>query len=203
MSMGHVSRETEDMLLHYVELLLKWTQRINLIAPSTEKDVWARHILDCRDAVGHVAGVSGRWADLGSGGGLPGLVAAILCRDQLDGCTLVESDQRKCVFLRTVVRELALNVTVENRRIEDGTLDAPSLISARALAPLSRLLDLTSAHHDGNCTFLFMKGRNWKHEVEEAGDRFRFTLEVHPGLADTGGTTLLLSDIKRRSEVHG
>lgn len=196
-----VSRETEAMLRHYADLLLKWTARINLIAPLTMSDVWTRHILDCCDAVVQPQFVRGHWCDIGSGGGLPGIVAAIAHRDQLSKVTLVESDRRKCAFLRTASRELGLGVTVIAERFEHTGLSSPDIMSARALAPLRSLLDLTSAHHDSNCTFLFMKGRSWRQEVQEAGDRFSFTLETRPSLTDTKSATLLITNVQRRADV--
>jgi 16S rRNA (guanine527-N7)-methyltransferase len=196
-----VSRETEEMLRHYTDLLLKWTARINLIAPSTKTDVWTRHILDCCDAVVQPSTVTGQWCDIGSGGGLPGLVAAIVHRDRLSDVTLVESDRRKCAFLRTAARELGLAVTVIAERFERTELASPDILSARALAPLGSLLDLTSAHHGSNCTFLFMKGRAWREEAKEAGDRFSFTLETRPSLTDTDSATLLITNVQRRADV--
>lgn len=192
-----VSRETHDMLRAYSDLLVTWTRKINLIAPSTVSQVWERHILDSLDAIKKPSEVSGRWVDLGSGGGLPGMVAAIVYRDRLDSCVLVESDQRKCVFLRSVVRELELPVQIMGNRIEDSNLGNPDIVSARALASLSKLLDYTSDYHAGKSRYLFMKGRAWRDEVAEARSRYRFALEVFPSVTDTGSTTLLLSNVQR------
>ena len=119
------------------------------------------------------------WVDIGSGGGLPGLVVAILAKEfnpQLR-VTLIESDQRKAVFLRTVVRELQLNATVQAKRIEAvGPLKA-DVISARALADLNDLLRLTHPFMSQNTQCLFMKGKNWSKEVKEAEKSWQFQAE--------------------------
>ena len=141
----NVSRETYDALKAYQRLLEKWTTRINLISKSTHDDVWVRHICDSAQVMALASPHARHWVDIGSGGGLPGLVVAILAKafnPQLR-VTLIESDQRKAVFVRTVVRELQLNATVQAKRIEAvGPLKA-DVISARALADLNDLLRLT------------------------------------------------------------
>lgn len=197
MGVQNVSRETTEMLHHYEALLERWTRKINLIAPSTIDDIWTRHIEDCACAVQHVQNPSGHWVDVGSGGGLPGLVSAILYRAYPVKWTLVESDKRKCAFLRTVVRELALNVHIAAERFEEISLVPPDILSARALADLNKLLDMTSAYHHSGCTFLFMKGRAWREELQVAEQRFQFSLEVHPSVTDTDSATLLISNVQR------
>ena len=175
----NVSRETYDALKVYQRLLEKWTTRINLISKSTREDVWARHICDSTQVMGLASKHAAHWIDIGSGGGLPGLVVAILAKElnpQLR-VTLIESDQRKAVFLRTVVRELQLNAMVQAKRIEAvGPLKA-DVISARALADLNDLLRLTHPFMSKNTQCLFMKGRNWSKEVKEAEKSWQFQAE--------------------------
>lgn len=114
-----VSRETES-LQHYAALLRKWNPAINLIAPSTVADLETRHIADSAQLAKLSASAGDQWVDIGSGGGLPGIVMAIL-RPDLD-VTLIESDKRKCSFLRTCARELQLrNLKIVNARIEQAT----------------------------------------------------------------------------------
>ena len=113
----NVSRETVDRLEHFSRLVRKWTKSINLIAPSTLDAIWERHILDSAQ-IFEIAGSNWvTWTDIGSGGGFPGLVVAILDQDERE-ITLVESDQRKCLFLNTVRRELNLSVRIVQQRIE-------------------------------------------------------------------------------------
>jgi 16S rRNA (guanine527-N7)-methyltransferase len=175
----NVSRETYDALKAYQRLLEKWTTRINLISKSTREDVWARHICDSAQVMALASKHTAHWVDIGSGGGLPGLVVAILAKEfnpQLR-VTLIESDQRKAVFLRTVVRELQLNATVQAKRIEAvGPLKA-DVISARALADLNDLLRLTHPFMSQNTQCLFMKGKNWSKEVKEAEKSWQFQAE--------------------------
>ena len=111
----NVSRETYDALKAYQRLLEKWTTRINLISKSTHEDVWVRHICDSAQVMGLASKHAAHWIDIGSWGGLPGLVVAILAKELNPKLrvTLIESDQRKAVFLRTVVRELQLNAMVQ------------------------------------------------------------------------------------------
>ena len=119
------------------------------------------------------------WVDIGSGGGLPGLVVAILAKELNPKLrvTLIESEQRKAVFLRTVVRELQLNATVQAKRIEAvGPLKA-DVISARALADLNDLLRLPHPFMSQNTQCLFMKGKNWSKEVKEAEKSWQFQAE--------------------------
>ena len=139
--MEHVSRETEDRLRAYAALIEKWTPKINLISRSTIPEIWARHILDSVQIVQLAPENWGSWTDLGSGGGLPGCVAAILAPENAH-VTLVESDQRKVAFLRTVQRELDLPMTVLAERIEDADVAPADVVSARALAALTRALGL-------------------------------------------------------------
>ena len=175
----NVSRETYGALKAYQRLLEKWTTRINLISKSTREDVWARHICDSAQVMGLASKHAAHWIDIGSGGGLPGLVVAILAKElnpQLR-VTLIESDKRKAVFLRTVVRELQLNVMVQANRITAvGPLKA-DVISARALADLNDLLRLTQPFMSKNTQCLFMKGKNWSKEVKEAEKSWQFQAE--------------------------
>jgi 16S rRNA (guanine527-N7)-methyltransferase len=175
----NVSRETYDALKAYQRLLEKWTTRINLISKSTREDVWARHICDSAQVMALASKHTAHWVDIGSGGGLPGLVVAILAKELNPKLrvTLIESDQRKAVFLRTVARELQLNATVQAKRIEAvGPLKA-DVISARALADLNDLLRLTHPFMTQNTQCLFMKGKNWSKEVKEAEKSWQFQAE--------------------------
>ena len=175
----NVSRETYDALKAYQRLLEKWTTRINLISKLTREDVWARHICDSAQVMALASTHAAHWIDIGSGGGLPGLVVAILAKEFNPKLrvTLIESDQRKAVFLRTVVRQLQLNATVQAERIEAvGPLKA-DVISARALADLNDLLRLTHPFMSQNTQCLFMKGKNWSKEVKEAEKSWQFQAE--------------------------
>ncbi len=176
-----VSRETFERLRHYAALLEKWTPRINLIARSTVSDLWQRHILDSAQVFNHAPDAQS-WVDLGSGGGLPGVVCAILARDnrQATKFTLIESDQRKATFLRTVSRELGLDLTVLAERAESVGDFKADVLSARALAPLPKLLGLAHPFvgEDGCC--LFLKGTGHEAELQDALAVWRFEVEKIP-----------------------
>lgn len=197
--MTSVSRETYEGLCQFEELLLKWNTKINLVSETTIPDFWTRHIEDSLQ-LSSVADVpAGVWMDLGSGGGLPGIPLAILHRENRDlSFILVESDQRKCAFLRTVVRELGLNVEVFSKRIEGLSNMEVEHVSARALAPLNVLLDYSFHllnHTTGVCYFL--KGQSWRDEVQKARETFSFSLEVFDSVTQEGAAILKIGDLKR------
>ena len=114
-----VSRETYDNLRAFEELVRKWTVKINLISPTTIGQIWDRHIVDSVQVWAQAPENATSWVDIGSGGGFPGIVLAILAKELRPemAFTLIESDQRKCAFLRTAARELGLNVKVLSEQI--------------------------------------------------------------------------------------
>lgn len=175
-----VSRETIERLELYGDLLRKWNPKINLVSKATLDDLWTRHIQDSAQLFGLAPTMATTWADFGSGGGFPGLVIAIIAKElnpQLQ-ITLVESDQRKCAFLRTVARETECNVQILAKRVENVPPLNANIISARALADLNTLLTLSGSHisQDGLC--LFPKGLTWEKELAEARDSWLFDCEA-------------------------
>ena len=137
----NVSRETKARLEIYAELLRKWNPKINLVSKGTIDDLWSRHIIDSAQIYALACHPIEHWIDLGSGGGFPGLVIAIMAADRGSPgkTTLVESDARKCAFLRTVIRETGANATVMNERIEVLPSLEADILSARALGSLELL----------------------------------------------------------------
>lgn len=189
-----VSRETET-LEHYAALLRKWNPAINLIAPSTVADLETRHIADSAQLAKLSASAHDHWVDIGSGGGLPGVVMAAMRPDLK--VSLIESDKRKCSFLRTCARELQLsNLTIVNARIEQASPFAAHNLSARALAPMPLLMSYVIRHLDPSGTAWLMKGRNWQSEVDEARKDWRFDLVAHASLTDPGAVILELAGIR-------
>ena len=134
-----VSRETFDALNHYKKLVLKWQKSINLISPNTVHEIWSRHIIDSCQFANLIVSRETSIVDIGSGGGFPGIVLAILGYHNL---TLIESDNRKGIFLHEVARELSLPITIVSDRIEKVTIDSPDIITARACASLEKLFEL-------------------------------------------------------------
>ncbi len=194
--MSDVSRETSERLHDYARLIEKWNPRINLVARSTLQDISDRHIRDSAQLAVLVGPAIGKWVDLGSGGGLPGLVAAIHYADQPVDFHLVESDQRKATFLRTCIRELGLGrVTIHAARIESLIPAAADIVSARALAPLPLLMSYVDRHLKQGGTAWLMKGENWQDELRDAQAQWRFRHVAHPSQTHQNAAILEIGDI--------
>ncbi|MGR3572358.1 16S rRNA (guanine(527)-N(7))-methyltransferase RsmG [Brevirhabdus sp.] len=194
----NVSRETSQDLIKYVQLLRKWNPAINLVAPATLGEAEQRHIRDSAQLI-EFAPAQGDWVDLGSGAGFPGLVCAIQAKRDLPGLsfTLVESDLRKCEFLRTVSRETNTRVTVLPHRAEDLETSSADIISARALADLSHLFDLSCRVLKPHGRMLFLKGSSWKKEVDAARKDWRFECEAHPSSTNENSVILDVRALQR------
>lgn len=158
----NVSRETIDQLTLYLALLEKWQPRINLVSSSTLADAWRRHVLDSAQLVSFLPENDVHILDIGSGAGFPGLVLSIITGNRL---TLVESDQRKTVFLQTVIRELGLTASVKNARIEVIPTLGADIVTARALASVERLLKLLERQLPSVERCLFLKGATLQEEL--------------------------------------
>lgn len=196
-SLADVSRETRSRLETYESLLRKWNPAINLVAKSTLGDLWTRHFRDSAQLFDICPAGAPRWADLGSGGGFPGLVVAILAAERAPdlAVTLVESDVRKAAFLSTVARETELNVRVLADRIEAVPPLAADVLSARALAPLPQLLAFAERHLAPGGTALLPKGANHAAEIAEALATWRFDLQKHPSQTDSQAVILEVTGI--------
>ena len=133
-----VSRETYEKLCLFEKILIKWQNSINLISRSTIKNIWVRHILDSAQLYTFVRNVEGNIIDFGSGAGFPGMVLAIMRKKNIH---LVESDHKKCVFLKEIAMLTETDITIHNCRIEDLSFINVDLITCRALASLSNLID--------------------------------------------------------------
>ncbi len=193
---GDVSRETQGLLDAYILLLEKWNPKINLISKNSLPEVIDRHINDSLQLLEFEADAE-NWLDLGSGGGLPGIPVAIFLRDKTGfKMTLLESDARKCAFLRTVGRELDLPVSVVNSRIESHAPHNAMTISSRALAPLHKLLEFSHLHLSPEGAGLFLKGAKWKEELEEAQKLWSFDYECYSSKTDENGVVLKIGNIK-------
>ncbi len=197
---GPVSRETFQRLMRFEELFAKWAARINLAAPSTLPELWRRHILDSAQLV-KLAPDALRWLDLGSGGGFPGAVVAILMRDRPGGSVdLVESNAKKAAFLKTVLGELQAPARIHVERIERFRAAGEKFdrVTARALAALPNLLGLAEPWLAGGSVGLFHKGRDYHREVEESRDGWRFDLIEHTSAVDREGVILEISGLRRK-----
>lgn len=195
----NVSRETISRLEHYEALLRKWTVKINLVSKSTLADLWARHVLDSAQLYQCFQTTPDRWLDIGSGGGLPGIVCAAIAKEKHPNCkfTLIESDARKSVFLQTATRELDLNATVITKRIDQVPPIRADILSARALAELSALCAFAEQHLAEGGMCLFPKGKTWKNEVKIAQESWHFDYEAITSKTDHEAVILKLGNISR------
>ncbi len=190
-----VSRETINNLKHYHALLVKWQQAINLISPNTLDTAWERHFIDSMQIIPHIENTENTtMVDMGSGGGFPALVIAIMC--PLVTVHLIESDMRKSQFLKTVVRECNLaNATVHNETIDNVTDIKATLVTARALASLDKLLDWAGLFLDKTqqeAKAVFLKGASWQSEWDSIkSDYNRWALRAFRSQTDEQAAILV------------
>jgi 16S rRNA (guanine527-N7)-methyltransferase len=189
---------SDDRLRRFADLLLRWNATLNLIAARDAAVVWERHIADSLQLVPLMPDGVMRGVDLGTGGGFPGLVLAIATGVPFD---LIESDRRKASFLRTAVLETDAPATVHCCRIEDATVAPAGLVTARALAPLPRLLPLAARFliDDGTC--LFLKGAKVEDEVLAAERDWSMTVQRVPSTTSADGMVLRVTGLRRRKFV--
>ncbi len=197
---GNVSRETFSCLEWFESEFRRWSARINLAAPSTLPHIWSRHILDSAQLM-PLAPNAKAWLDIGSGGGFPGAVVAILLKDRSGSAiSLVESNRKKAAFLQTTLASAKTPATIFPIRIEDaaGKVPAPDIVTARALAPLGLLLTLAEPWLSAGARALFHKGRDYASEVEKCHDGWQFDLVEHRSEIDAESVILDISGLKRR-----
>ncbi|CAO3449811.1 16S rRNA (guanine(527)-N(7))-methyltransferase (EC 2.1.1.170) [Azospirillum argentinense] len=189
-----VSRETLDRLAAYEATLRKWQPKINLVGPSTLPDAWRRHFLDSAQLFLLLPEGARVLVDLGSGAGFPGLVLAIMGVPEVH---LVESDSRKCAFLREAARVAGAPVTVHNKRIEAVPPIAADVVTARALAPLNDLLNWAHPFLQDRGAALFPKGQNVADELTDTTKYWKIRIERFDSRTDPTGTILRVSGIAR------
>lgn len=189
-----VSRETVDRLSAYESLLRKWQRRINLVGRSTLDDLWLRHMFDSAQLLPLLPDDARCLVDLGSGAGFPGMVLAIL---GVPDVHLVESDVRKAAFLREVSRETSTPVAIHVSRIEDMVPFVADVVTARALAPLSRLIELARPFVGDRTVLLFPKGQDVDRELTATTKHTTMHTEIVPSRAHASGVILRLTRIDR------
>ena len=197
----NVSRESQVRLQLYAELLARWQGKTNLIGEASLKSLWERHVADALQLHAYIGGGEQTIIDLGSGAGIPGLVLALAYPDYR--VILVESNGKKAAFLREVARQARISVKVLQERIESIESEPYRLltpiVTARALAPLTRLLDLSHPMLDCG-RGLFHKGQDAGRELIEAAKSWSIQYIRHPSVVDPGGTILEILEVRRR---HG
>ena len=192
-----VSRETLARLEAYAALLVRWSARINLVGRNTLVDLWRRHILDSAQLQPLVADSARSVIDLGSGAGLPGLVLAIL---GVPGVELIEADSRKAAFLREAARITEVDVTLRSCRIQAVPPHPVDVVTARACAPLERLLGLAEPFLAAKTEGLFLKGERVEDELTLARKHWTMTARLCQSRSDPRGVVLRLQQVARE---HG
>ncbi|MBX6367813.1 MAG: 16S rRNA (guanine(527)-N(7))-methyltransferase RsmG [Rhodospirillales bacterium] len=189
-----VSRETHARLARYVHLLRVWNARVNLVSRLSLDDAWRRHVLDSAQLMPLIPAGARVLVDLGSGAGFPGLVLSILGVPEVH---LIESDARKCAFLREAARATGANATIHVRRIEAMTPFPADVVTARALAPLPQLLELASPFLQPHTMCVFLKGKNAAEELREARSRWRMDETIVPSLTDPEASVVVIRQAGR------
>lgn len=195
-----ISRETVDRLKIYESVLRKWQRAVNLVAPATLPDLWERHFADSLQVAELIPNSARTHADLGSGGGFPGLVLAAHFADcGGPSVTLVESDQRKAAFLREAARAMEISVDILSTRIENNAnlpaLSGVNVVTARALAPLHRLFALVAPFATAETVCIFMKGRTAEAEIEEARQHWQFDVDARTSITDEAAKIIVVRHI--------
>jgi 16S rRNA (guanine527-N7)-methyltransferase len=199
----NVSRETMDRLKIYADLLAKWQRRFNLVGPSTIEVLWWRHFADSLELREHVPSGAKNWLDIGTGAGFPGLVIGACGEHQGIHIDLVESNAKKCAFLREVSRQIKAPVSVHNCRIEaidSQAIQAMSLdvVTARALAPLSLLLELAEKPLEYGAVGLFPRGQNIEDELTACSKYWKMETRIVERNYGLPGKILVVDQCARR-----
>ena len=194
-----VSRETFGRVQGYLELLDQWRERINLIGPGEGRHLWRRHVLDSLQLLQYISEDDNSVADLGSGAGFPGLVIACALAERPGAMvTLVEKSPRKSEFLRAAGKALGLPVKVLTIRLEDAPGTHFDVVTARALAPLPKLLGFAASWLKPSGKALLMKGRDTAAELAEAQEAWTFDLATLDSLSSPEGRVLRVSSLRPR-----
>jgi 16S rRNA (guanine527-N7)-methyltransferase len=185
-----VSRETLARLKAYADVLADWNARHNLIAKSTLPDLWRRHFWDSAQLAPLIPDTARTLADLGSGAGFPGLVLAAML--PCLAVTLHEATAKKCAFLRAAAERMGVTVTIENARLEDLPARSFDVVTARALAPLPKLLEYAQNFVGPNSVCLFLKGQNVGSELTQAHKCWKIEVSQAPSQTDPSGAIVVV-----------
>ena len=199
LALCHVSRETETRLDRFVEVLLLWQSKLNLVAPSTLRELWTRHIADLLQLL-PLAPRARIWADLGSGGGFPGLpIACALASEPGAKVHLIESNGKKAAFLREAVRATGVPAEVHPERAEkygETCAETVQVVTARAFAPLKTLCDQAFPHIARGAIGLFPKGQDVDAELTDAAKYWRVEASKVPSKTSPEGAIVVIHSLK-------
>lgn len=195
----NVSRETFAALQQLEALVRRWTPAINLVSKNSLLHLWDRHIEDSAQIFSQCPVNARTWVDLGSGGGFPGLVVAILARELKPDLevTLVESDLRKATFLRQASQLIGLSVVIHSERLESLAPLHADVLSARALAGLPDLVKFAHAHLQPTGVAIFPKGARYQEELAQAKQVWTFDVETLQSLSESEAAILVIRNIHR------
>ncbi len=199
-AVANVSRETFEKLEEFAELLKKWNAKINLVSPATIPVLWDRHIIDSAQLMPIVPAGTSKLVDIGTGGGFPGLVLAILASDSHEAMktTMIESDARKCAFLQTAVSQFGLNADVMTNRIERVAPQQADVLTSRALAPGPLLMSFAHRHLAKGGKALLLKGANAQKEIDESLASWAFDLKKKASETSAEAVVLEISNLRPR-----
>ena len=195
----YVSRETFERFEIFYETLVKWQKSINLISNASIDYIWTRHFLDSAQLYNFTKEINGNILDMGSGAGFPGVILAIMGNENIN---VVESDQRKCIFMREVARLTNTKLKIHNCRIEELNYIDPVLIVSRALAPLKKLVDYVERHMKKNISIetkipnmLFLKGKLYNEELNELKKIRAFEFKTYPSITNEYGKIVYINNV--------
>jgi 16S rRNA (guanine527-N7)-methyltransferase len=192
-----VSRESLERIEAFLSLLFDWQQKTNLVSPTTLPKVWTRHVIDSLQLLPHLKAPPGAIADLGSGGGFPGIILAVASGRPVD---LYESNQKKAAFLSEALRVSRATGSVRLGRLEDVATPAKgqyAYVTARALAPLPELLSYAAPFIASGATGLFLKGKGADLELTESAKSWRIKMDKQQSLTDSEAVLLAVKEISR------
>lgn len=195
---SNVSRETLARLKLFVSLLEDWNRRHNLVSRSSLAAVWQRHVWDSAQLVDLIPPKAENLVDLGSGAGFPGVILAALLAERVQFRTvLYEATRKKCEFLAATAERMGLVLEVRGARIEDAPPEIFDVVTARACAPLPRLLLYAEPFQGQDTRNLFLKGQNVGAELTEAHKSWSMRVEKHPSRSDPSGSILVIEGLRR------
>ncbi len=189
-----LTTQQEKSLEEYVLLLLSRNQNYNFIGKSTEDDIWQRHILDCAQLIKYIENIDLKFADFGSGAGLPGVILSILGLKEIH---LIEKSFRKSEFLREAKNLSTNRIFIQNSKLEELSNLQFDCIISRALAPLPKLLEhsVKFLKSEGFC--LFLKGKNLQSEINDSKKNFTFEYELYPSITSQESNIVHLKKISK------
>ncbi len=197
----NVSRETIAKLKDYEAFVKEWNNKFNLVSKSSIAELWNRHIIDSLQVIQFVQTTDRTLYDLGSGAGFPAMVLAVAAEQLFPNLniTLIESIGKKALFLKTAKEQLKLqNVNVLNYRIENLKSAPVDIISSRALADLSKLLEYAKPFCKKETKLIFPKGEKWKEELDTAKEEWSFDCKVVQSITNVSGHILNISNVRRK-----